>query len=56
MGETEVIDINDTTRAIRALQEALRTDTVAAFDPRIKAMVLTQLEIAELLSFRLIRK
>lgn len=53
MNEIEEFEVNDTTRAIRAVGEMLR-DSQADMNPRIKAMIITQLEIAELLSFRLI--
>lgn len=56
MGEEIIFQINDTYRAIEKEITNLRNFESTAFDPRIKAMVLTKLEEAQLLSLKLIKQ
>lgn len=56
MAEEEIVVPNDTTRAIRKVAADLKAWVSDLADPRIKAMILTKLEEAELLSFRLVKK
>jgi hypothetical protein len=56
MSQTEEYTINDTTRAIRSIMDHLKDWESTKADPRTKAMVISQLEIAELLSLRLIKE
>lgn len=55
MNEEEVIVVNDTMRSIRGVAEDLRNWLSPSCDQRIKAMVLTKLEEAELLAQRLVK-
>ena len=55
MPEEEVFVVNDTTRMIRDIQKDLKERNWEKTDQRIKAMILTKLEEAELLTFRLIK-
>lgn len=56
MGEEVTYQVNDTTRMIRAVAEDLKGWESPIADPRIKAMVLTKLQEAELLSLLLINR
>lgn len=53
--EEENYAVNDTMRSIRRVSEYLKKWDSDLADPRIKAMILTKLEEAELLSQRLIK-
>jgi hypothetical protein len=48
--------INDTTRGITGVADSLKSFESPLADPRIKAMILTKLQEAELLSLLLIKK
>lgn len=55
MNEEVTYSVNDTNRAIGKLIEDLRAFESPKADPRIKAMILTQLELAQLLSLKLVK-
>ena len=55
MGEEVSYMINDTNRAIGAIIESLKKFESSLCDPRIKALVLTNLEQAQLWSLKLIK-
>lgn len=54
MGETKEFSINDTYRAIDRLSNVLKSFESPLVDPRVKAMILTKLQEARLLSLELI--
>lgn len=56
MSEEESYNINDTMRSIRKVSENLKNWESRLCDPRIKAMILSKLEEAELLSQRLVKE
>lgn len=56
MGQEETYTVNDTMRSIRKVSDNLKKFESDLADPRIKAMILTKLEEAELLSQRLIKR
>jgi hypothetical protein len=56
MSEEVTYQVNDTTRSIRAVSQTLRRFESEIADPRIKAMILTKLQEAELLSLLLINE
>lgn len=56
MGEEVTYLVNDTNRGIGELIGELLTNTVADFDPRVKAIILTKLEEAQLWSLKLIKE
>jgi hypothetical protein len=56
MGEEIKYPVNDTNRAIGAIIEDLDNNTEADFDPRVKAILKTKLEEAQLWSLKLIRQ
>lgn len=57
MGGEEITYIaNDTTRAIMIIETDLKEFQSPLCDPRIKAMILTKLQEARLLSLELIKK
>lgn len=56
MGQEEIFYSNDTTQEIRRVMDALRAWESPLCDGRHKAMILTKLEEAELLSFRLVKE
>ena len=55
MGETKEFEINDTYRALEKLIGDLRAWESTSADPRVKALVITKLEEAQLWSLRLIK-
>lgn len=54
MREEEAVFPNDATRAIRAIMEHLNSLQGSEINMRARAIILTHLEEAELMSFRLI--
>lgn len=55
MGEEVKFPVNDTNRGIQALMDALRAFESPRCDPRVKALILTKLEEAQLWSLKLIK-
>jgi hypothetical protein len=56
MGDTETVYPNDTTAGIRLAMARLRAWDSPLCDQRIKALILTKLEEAELFSLRLVKR
>lgn len=56
MGVEKVFAINDTYRMLEACAENLRSLDSPLCDPRVKAMILTKLQEARLLSLELIKQ
>lgn len=56
MGEEVTYPVNDTNREIGKIIEDLDNNTEANFDPRVKAIVKTKLEEAQLWALKLIRQ
>ena len=56
MGEQVTYTVNDTTRAIQNISDDLKSFESPLCDPRVKAMILTKLQEARLLSLELIKK
>lgn len=54
MGETKEFNINDTYRAIESISDNLKKFESPSADQRVKAMILTKLQEARLLSLELI--
>lgn len=55
MGETQTFDVNDTNRAIARVMDALKQFDSDKCDGRVRALVLTKLEEAQLWSLKLIK-
>ncbi|MGI8483727.1 MAG: hypothetical protein ACR2OU_05645 [Thermomicrobiales bacterium] len=55
MNETITYEVNDTSRQIKSVADHLRQWDSPLADQRIKAMILTKLQEAELLSLLLVR-
>lgn len=55
MGEEKTYQVNDTNRAIGRVIDNLRTFDSTSCDSRVKALVLTKLEEAQLWSLKLIK-
>jgi len=55
MGEEIIFQANDTYRAIGKVIKDLRQFESTALDPRIKAIILTKLEEAQLISLKLFK-
>jgi hypothetical protein len=56
MGEEITFQVNDTFRAIDKIIKDLRQFECTALDPRIKAIILTKLEEAQLVSLKLFKE
>lgn len=56
MGQEATYPINDTHRAIEAVAQSLREFDSPRCDPRIKAIILTKLQEAQLFSLLLIKE
>jgi len=56
MSEQVTYSVNDTTVALRSVADDLRSWDSPLADPRIKAMILTKLQEAEMLSLLLVKE